>query len=122
RALSELARARAIGDDARIAELSSRAHRQLGSYQRAYDEAKAARSDDAELLALLAEDLGIACTLLGRTDEARGHLERALSSTDPRAQMRVQSYLAILEQRLGRPRDAIQRPRATLKIAATQRL
>jgi transcriptional regulator with GAF, ATPase, and Fis domain/tetratricopeptide (TPR) repeat protein len=93
---------------AELADLEARALIQHGAYAEARASAERAilgvADGSDELRAALHEDIGVAATYLGEPDLARDHLAEALRlrpGAGPRDRVRLHSYGAIAEYRLG---------------------
>lgn len=108
---------------ARMMELMARALLQRGVYEDAKQNALEALSltDDPGICALLHEDIGVAASYLGASDEARTRFAEAIrlhaKTARPRAKIRVLTYQAIDAFRRGRLDDAVTRYQEALKIA-----
>jgi len=92
-------------DEAHRADAMARAHIKLGAYREALEVAQPALSRaDGLTSGALAEDVGVACSYLGRP-EADGWLREAARRLEgggrPRDRVRVESYLAIDAYRRG---------------------
>ncbi|MGE3636247.1 MAG: sigma 54-interacting transcriptional regulator, partial [Sandaracinaceae bacterium] len=114
--------ARRAGDGLGAADARSRAERQLGDARSALATALHAlsRADGAPptVRGALHEDAGIAASLLGELDEAQPHLTEAERLvTDPRARVRVASYLSIHALRRGDVDEAVARSERALHLA-----
>ena len=131
-ALVHLSRAREAAASrescAHIAHLECHAMNQTGDYREAIELAERALewSTEERITARLLEDLGVAESYLGRTEDARRHLVEAeglvSNFAEPRDRVRVLSYRAILEFRVGKLRAAGELYRRALSIAEEEGL
>lgn len=128
RCLRQVRRALLDGDNADITretliDVMARALIQVGEYGDAADRAREAipKTDDLSVKAALYESVGVAESFLGEVDAARTSLLRAEEllghSGDPRDRVRLLSYAALNEYRVGKTGAAASAYEQALRIA-----